>query len=277
MANFDSANGFTPIGGPAQTNTYNAGGTFAKGDLLTFDGSGKVILFVAGTHDEACGVAAQAGSSGNEAIVYDHPDTEYRAQCSGTYAATQDGGLVAVEGATGAMEVDENGTSGIMVLLGHSPITGALSVGANARVRCKIARHAMGSGNADAAAVFEGMTLPSLSAAAESGNVIAVTVQLQDVNGNSVASAKDLEIRLLDDNGDAPNPASAQKISKTSGDGATWVTAESKDSAIITTAADGSASIDVTDVSTASTDTFQLVVTALSGLGMASRVAVTFA
>jgi len=142
MANYDSPDGFKPVSFPARTNVYECSATVTKGDALAI-ASGKVLPYVAASHSAVIGVAAESGVNGDEIQVFDDPLTEFSAQCSGTFAATLIGTAVDIEGATGAMEVDENGaTNDICVILGHYPLPGADEIGANSRVKVVLSGHA---------------------------------------------------------------------------------------------------------------------------------------
>tara|TARA_Y100001937_G_scaffold82528_1_gene111667 strand:+ start:30 stop:488 length:459 start_codon:yes stop_codon:yes gene_type:complete len=149
MANYDNPNGFRPVSFPARTNVYTvkAATTVTKGDALGIT-SGVVLPYATGdgsgsTHTTVIGVAAESGSGGDEIQVYDDPSTEFEGQCSGTFAATLVGTAVDLEGTTGIMEVDENGsTNDIAVILGHYPLPGSEDIGANSRVKVVFAGHA---------------------------------------------------------------------------------------------------------------------------------------
>lgn len=143
MANYDNPNGFRPVSFPARTNVYECSATVAKGDAVAI-ASGKVLPYEGGgTHTTVIGVAAQDGVNGDEIQVFDDPSTEFEGQCSGTFAVTLIGTAVDLEGTTGIMEVDENGsTNDIAVILGHYPLPGADEIGANSRVKVVFAGHA---------------------------------------------------------------------------------------------------------------------------------------
>lgn len=96
----------------------------------------------------------------------------------------------------------------------------------------------------------------SISVGAESSDVIAVTLGLEDSEGNSVSQSWTAEVRVLDGNGDATNPGTAFEIDVTTGTG---VTAGTQDSMIITSNAAGAIVVDLTDVAGASGATVYLV------------------
>ena len=145
MANADNPNGFKAWSPDPRVTKYNAGGTFAKGDLLMYS-SGKVVIHDAG-NNLAVGVAATGGASGEDCLVYDDPMTIFIGQTSGTHAlASHDGTLCDVEGTTGIMEINENATSANTVrVLRQELVPGSMETGANARVLFTIAEHVHGS------------------------------------------------------------------------------------------------------------------------------------
>lgn len=140
MANYDNPNGFRPRC-PCPTNRYNAGGVFAMGDLVRLNAAGDVVI--ATTSDEdVIGVAAEAGVAARVVQVFDDCCCDFIAQCSGTYAVTQDGDLVDFEGTTGIQEINENANvRGVLKIIRHYPVTGSMDIGANSRVLVRIARH----------------------------------------------------------------------------------------------------------------------------------------
>ena len=145
MANADNPNGFKPWSPDPRVTKYNAGDTFAKGDLLMY-ASGKVKCHDAG-NTLAVGVAATDGAAGQDCLVYDDPDTIFIGQCSGTHAlASHDGELVDVEGGTGVMEINEDASTNDTVrILRQELVPGSMETGANARVLFTIAEHVHGS------------------------------------------------------------------------------------------------------------------------------------
>ena len=141
MANADNANGFTPVGPNPRINAYQAGGTFAKGDMV-FLSSGTVVVY---NHSNVvvAGVAAEPGTSGQFVAIYDDPEEIFSGQCSGTHSqGSNDGVLCDTEGGTGVMEVNENATvnNTIKILQQHF-VPGSQETGANARVKFKIIEH----------------------------------------------------------------------------------------------------------------------------------------
>jgi len=145
MANADNANGFTPVGPNPRINSYQAGGTFAKGDMV-FLASGKVVVY---DHSNAvvAGVAAEAGTNNAFVAIYDDPSEIFSGQCSGSHSqGANDGVLCDTEGGTGAMEVNENATTNntIKILQQHL-IPGSEETGTNARVKFKIIEHVQAS------------------------------------------------------------------------------------------------------------------------------------
>jgi len=141
MANYDNPNGFAPVTSPARKNVYTTSAAVSRGDALAI-ASGAVLPYVVATHDQVVGVAAHDADSGADVLVYDDPDTEFVGQCSGTFAATMIGASVDIEGSTGIMEIDENGsTDQVATIVGHYPMVGATEVGANSRVKFRITGH----------------------------------------------------------------------------------------------------------------------------------------
>lgn len=142
MANYDNPNGFKPAR-RARVTPYTASATITKGDLLAID-SGKVLPYSSASHDEAIGVAATPAVNGGECLVYDDPTTTFIGQTSGSYTpASDDGELCGVEGTTGIMEVDENGTQKLLKIVRHRPQTGSTETGANSRVEFSIVSHTL--------------------------------------------------------------------------------------------------------------------------------------
>ena len=146
MANADNPNGFTPFSANPRVNSYQAGGTIAKGDMLMYS-SGKVVV-----HDNSnalcAGVAAQSGGSNEFVAVYDDADTVFIGQVdSATDHAqgTHDGALAGLVGVSGAKEIDLDGGSGTVRVLRQEFIPGSMETGAHARVLFTIAEHVNGS------------------------------------------------------------------------------------------------------------------------------------
>lgn len=142
MANYNNPNGFRPVSFPARTNVYECSAAVAKGDVLAI-ASGKVLPYASATHTAVIGVAAEDGANGEEIQVYDDPMTEFEGQCSGTFAVTQIGTAVEIEGTTGDMQIDENEASGndVCVILGHYPLPGSDEIGANSRLKVVFGGH----------------------------------------------------------------------------------------------------------------------------------------
>ena len=148
MANADNAFGLVPVSNNPATTTLNAGGSFAKGDLLMVS-SGTAVVFDHGAASLCCGVAATAGSSGNSCIVYTDPETEYMVQTqTGTayVKATHDLTYVDSVGSTGAMEADLSAsTNNSLLVVGHYPVEGSEDVGAHSVIRVKLSQHLFAS------------------------------------------------------------------------------------------------------------------------------------
>lgn len=149
MANADKIFGLIPVSNNPQTTTLNAGGPFAMGDMVMVS-SGKAVIFNHGGTSLCAGVAATAGSDGEECIVYTGPDTEFRIQTvSGTnyVPGTHDLTYVDSVGATGAMEADINAsTLNNLLVIGHFPITGSEETGDDhAVIRVRISQHLFAS------------------------------------------------------------------------------------------------------------------------------------
>lgn len=141
MANYDNPNGFAPVTFPARANKYTTSAVVTKGDALAI-ASGAVLPYVLATHDQIVGIAAHDAESGAEVLVYDDPDTEFVGQCSGTFATSMIGSSVDIEGTTGIMEIDENGsTDQVATIVGHYPVAGSTEVGANSRVKFRLTGH----------------------------------------------------------------------------------------------------------------------------------------
>jgi hypothetical protein len=141
MANTDNANGFTWVknlagGGVPELIpvTQATTQTITKGDALELS-SGQAIV---GTSSSGTilGVAAQSQTTTTAtATLLIYPATPwnvFEAQTSGTYAASIRHSAVDIEGATGVMEVNENGTTEkVFQVIGENPNT---EIGANSRV-----------------------------------------------------------------------------------------------------------------------------------------------
>ncbi len=107
---------------------FNGGGTFAKFDLLTMDGSGEVIISDA-ADTQNVGVALEAGTSSSTGVqvnvtpmlcVIADNDND-----STTFAAAHVGEFADVIGATGAMGIDSSShsdtTAATMLCLEYNP------------------------------------------------------------------------------------------------------------------------------------------------------------
>lgn len=153
MANYNNPNGFRPISADAKYGKYTvkASTTVTRGDALAIVSGVVLPMLWDGTHDQILGVAAENGTGGDVIHVYDQPGTIFEGQCSGTYAKTShDGARVGFEGTTGAMQVNENATSGLMgKILRHAPRPGAEDVGDYARVAFVFTSMANGSAPGD--------------------------------------------------------------------------------------------------------------------------------
>lgn len=114
-----------------------------------------------------------------------------------------------------------------------------------------------------------GAKLVTLSAGAEAGNAIPVTVTLVNVDGTTIAKAARCIASVV---GEA---VGAYTLAET-GDGAE-VSITARPELVFTTSAAGVATITVTDVSTASTATVVLAVTVVDEFGLTSTIDVTFA
>ena len=129
-----------------------------------------------------------------------------------------------------------------------------------------------GSGFQSAAA---SLARAALSAAAESSDVITVTVQLQDENGDNIAEAREVELSLFDNNG-LEALVGAFHLGATAG---TENSTTDKPRLFVTTTAAGLATIEVTDVAGGSGATVHLraqVYGSGGRTGDTSRLAVTF-
>lgn len=151
MANLDNPRGFVPYGPPGTTHKYEtaASQTIAIGDFVTLDASKQVTIATA-TSDNLLGMAASpvtSSSAGDAIQVYDDPDQQYMGQCSGTYAITQNGAEVDIEGTTGIMEVNENAAlKRVLVVVGlYGDPKNAVGANADVYVRINEHKHALGA------------------------------------------------------------------------------------------------------------------------------------
>ncbi len=152
MANPDAPNGFTPIrsdSGQSAVVWYPvaASMTIAKGDMLIL-ASGLVEIAVA-TSPALLGVAATAIVTGGSVTRADKVGVYvgtagqvFEGQCSGDSVATSVGAQADIEGATGAMEVNENASvEDVICIVGlRSDEDPKLTIGTNDRVRFVIIR-----------------------------------------------------------------------------------------------------------------------------------------
>jgi len=170
MANPNIPNGFDAIGrldggaAVAIKGYLNTTQTIACGDALILS-SGRISI-AASTSGSLAGVQApmsgvtRLGSNIHTTPAADTATWFYDAhhyfcgQCSGTYAETMRGLICDIEGTTGIMEINENGTSKTVVCI-DEPILGCyggrtgLEVGANSYVKFHINRPMFGGMAAD--------------------------------------------------------------------------------------------------------------------------------
>jgi hypothetical protein len=110
----------------------------------------------------------------------------------------------------------------------------------------------------------------NLTAGAESGNAIPVTVQLANPDGTAKGGAVSWHV-------EAVGELTAAYRLAVSGSGAVGLSTTAKSQLAFTTATGGGAVITVTDVSGSSTATVLLAFRPLDGLGLPQYIAVTFA
>lgn len=115
--------------------------------------------------------------------------------------------------------------------------------------------------------------LPQLTAAAESSNAIAVSVQLVDPDGNSVARSVRLLCQVRKSTGIVAT-SSEFRLSET-GAGAE-VSTTANPVLVVTTSASGTATINVLDQSGAYTDNAYLEVIPLNTFGMPAQITLDF-
>ena len=115
---------------------------------------------------------------------------------------------------------------------------------------------------------YLGMTTVQLSAAAESDDTIAVTVQLSDVDGNSIASADAWEATIVGE------PVADYSIAET-GDG-TPLNVTAHNACAFTLSAAGVATLTVTDVSGTSDEAVVLSLKPLDSMALPAYLALTF-
>lgn len=142
----DNPNGFRVVktlsGGPAYIIEVPVATTqtLAKGDAVYLS-SGQVTIATSGTGSIFGVMAEDSASQTANTLVKVYAaceDNVFEGQCSGTFARSIIGTSVDLEGTTGIMEVNEDGTTeDIFRIIGWNPND---TVGANTRVRFIIAR-----------------------------------------------------------------------------------------------------------------------------------------
>lgn len=140
MANLDNPNGFkvayTLSGGPPARIWYPiaASQTLHKGDMVYLS-SGQVTIATSST-TSLLGVIDQdcSGLPANTLVpvLVGDGNTVFEGQCSGSSSYALLGTAVGIEGTTGQMEVDEDGTTGVIQIIQLHPED---EIGANGRVR----------------------------------------------------------------------------------------------------------------------------------------------
>jgi|TARA_R100001530_G_scaffold135759_1_gene113818 hypothetical protein len=143
MANVDNPNGFKCVKSDTgiiqiEEGLVATGQTITKGDALIIT-SGLIQIAVA-TSPQLYGIAAEsvtsAAAGSNIKFIPALPIYVFEGQTSGTYAATDRADLCDIEGATGVMEVNEDGaTEDVIVIIREHPDA---SLAANARVYFRI-------------------------------------------------------------------------------------------------------------------------------------------
>ena len=118
MANSSTRYGFRPFKENHKIEWYNAAAsqTIAKGDAVILNANGDSNI---GLSNSAALLGVAAGpvttTAGDEQTLFPvwvaEYDSMFVGQCSGTYALTLRGDMVDIEGATGAMMVNENASS----------------------------------------------------------------------------------------------------------------------------------------------------------------------
>lgn len=93
MANADRPSGFKPWGPILRVRPYLAKGTISAGDAVnrkagSSDTDGRCEVEEADASEALVGVAAHAATSGQEVLVYDHPDQEFVVQADESDIAT---------------------------------------------------------------------------------------------------------------------------------------------------------------------------------------------
>lgn len=87
MANSDLQSGARPKGQPLRMNKYRAFGTIYPNDFVKRDAQGGIVVATAGA--AVAGVAAQYGVSGDDIMVWDHPEQLFIVQASATEVDAQ--------------------------------------------------------------------------------------------------------------------------------------------------------------------------------------------
>ncbi len=116
---------------------------------------------------------------------------------------------------------------------------------------------------------------PALSKAAEAADVIAVTCQLKDLDGNNLSEAREVELCLIDNNG-LESLVGAFTITPTTG---TAKTTTAKPRLVVESNAAGLVVVDVTDIGGASGLTIHMLARVMSDanrIGGQERLAITF-
>lgn len=115
-----------------------------------------------------------------------------------------------------------------------------------------------------------GVTTLNLTAGAEAGNAIPVTVQVANPDGTAKAGAEDWIVEAVGE------LTSAYRLA-VSGSGTVSLSTTAKSQLAFTTASSGAATITLTDVSGSSSATVLLAFRKANGLGLPKYIAVTFA
>jgi hypothetical protein len=157
MANFDRPSGFLPYGQELRQSPYTAGGTIYPGDCVTYTANGNVTAAAAG--NELIGVAVGYATSGQEVMVWDHPDQFFVGQASSTEIdnLNDNGTMFDILATTGdttykwsRQEVDSSsqgtGSAQLQLLGIERRVNNAL--GANSVVKVRINEHQYGDSNA---------------------------------------------------------------------------------------------------------------------------------
>lgn len=92
MANADRPRGFEPKGKVLRESKYQAGASIKAGDLVKLSSDGQIDPVDTGGASYtsfAVGVAAHSAASGEDVMVWDHPDQEFVVQADGADVAAQ--------------------------------------------------------------------------------------------------------------------------------------------------------------------------------------------